>query len=212
METRNEKQNFLRSFTISIVFVGILWIILIIQNLSELKFFELGILPRHLNGLTGILTAPLIHSNYPHLISNSPTLLILSTGILYFYPSAAPKAFTLIYLLSGGLIWIFARQAWHIGASGLLYGLLGFLFFSGIFRRDRRSIALALLVIFLYGGFVWGILPLSREISWEAHLFGGLSGILASFLFRKDDPYILYEWETGEENTRAVNDREINQL
>jgi membrane associated rhomboid family serine protease len=108
------------------------------------------------------------------------------------------------------LIWIFAREAWHIGASGLLYGLLGFLFFSGIFRRDRRSVALALLVIFLYGGFVWGILPLSREISWEAHLFGGISGILASFLFRKDDPYIGYEWE--EEDTETVNDGEINKL
>jgi membrane associated rhomboid family serine protease len=99
-------------------------------------------------------------------------------------------------------VWIFARQAYHIGASGLVYGFVAFLFFSGIIRRDNRSIALALIVTFLYGGLTWGILPIKAEISWEAHLFGSIIGILLAFVFRKSDPAPKYDWETEEEQNQ----------
>ena len=97
------------------------------------------------------------------------------------------------------MVWLFARPVYHIGASGIIYGLLGFLFFSGIFKRDNRSIALSLLITFIYGGLIWGILPGMKGISWESHLFGGISGIVTAFIFRKEDPYIKYEWENEEE-------------
>jgi membrane associated rhomboid family serine protease len=86
------------------------------------------------------------------------------------------------------LVWLFARPVYHVGASGIIYGLLGFLFFSGIFRRDNRSIAIALLITFLYGGLIWGVLPGARGISWESHLFGGISGIVIAFIFQKARP------------------------
>ena len=149
--------------------------------------------------MLGILSAPLIHASISHILSNTPTLLILSVAVMYFYPSSSLKVFAIIYLLTGTLVWLFAREAYHIGASGIIYGLLSFLFFSGVFRRDNRSIALALLVTFIYGGLVWGILPGAKGISWESHLFGGISGIIVSFIYRKEDPYIKYDWEKEED-------------
>ena len=100
--------------------------------------------------------------------------------------------------MDGLLVWLFARESYHIGASGLVYGFAAFLFFSGLFRKDKRSIALSLLIVFLYGGMVWGVLPTDPKISFESHLFGALTGIVCAFLFRKNDPPPVYEWE--EEN------------
>jgi membrane associated rhomboid family serine protease len=158
-----------------------------------------GIYPRKITGLMGIINAPLIHSDFSHLISNTPMLLILGIAIIYFYPDSAYKTFLVIYLLTGIGVWLFARSAYHIGASGLIYGFLGFLFFSGIFKRDNRSIALGLLITFLYGGLIWGILPGIKEVSWEAHLSGGVAGIISAFIFRKLDPRKKYDWENEQE-------------
>jgi membrane associated rhomboid family serine protease len=194
-----ELSKFLKSLVVPVTFIGLLWAIHFSQTVFNLPFTHYGILPRKISGLVGILSAPLVHANYPHLISNTPTLLILSVAIIYFYPTLSLKGLASIYILTGVLVWLFARQVYHIGASGVIYGQLGFLFFSGIFRKDNRSIALSLLVTFVYGGFVWGILPGVKGISWESHLFGGISGIIVSFIYRKYDPYIKYEWEQEEE-------------
>ena len=190
-----ELSSFTKSLVIPFTFVLFLWAIYFSQVTFNLPYIQYGILPRKISGLVGILSAPLIHANITHLLSNTPTLLILSVSVMYFYPSSSLKVFVVIYLLTGILVWLFAREAYHIGASGIIYGLLGFLFFSGVFRRDNRSIALALLVTFIYGGLVWGILPGDKGISWESHLFGGISGIIVSFIYRKQDPYIKYDWE-----------------
>ena len=200
-----EFSKFAKSVTIPLAFVLLIWAIHFSQIIFNMPYAHYGILPRKLSGFVGILSAPLIHADFSHLISNTPTLLILSVAVMYFYPTTSLKVLTIIYLLTGTFVWLFARQVYHIGASGLIYGLLGFLFFSGIFRRDNRSIALALLVTFIYGGLVWGILPGVKGISWESHLFGGISGIIVSFIFRKEDPYIKYEWEK-EENGEAEKD------
>lgn len=191
----DEKRKFLFSITVPLAFVALLWLIKISEIIFNISFVELGVLPRHVSGLIGIITYPLIHENFNHLISNSIPLLFLAPGILYFYPKAAFKIFGVVYFLPGFLVWIFARDAYHIGASGLIYGFVTFLFFSGIIRRDNRSIALSLVVTFLYGGLTWGILPVNGKISWEAHLFGSLAGILCAVIFRKSDPYKKYDWE-----------------
>ena len=179
-------------------FIVFIWLVYLSQTTFNMPFAHYGILPRTVQGIAGILSAPLIHADFAHLVSNTPTLLILSITVIYFYTSSSLKVLGSIYLLTGIFVWLFARPVYHIGASGLIYGLLGFLFFSGVFKRDNRSIAIALLITFLYGGLIWGVLPGAKGVSWESHLFGGISGIIIAFIFRKEDPYIKYDWEKEE--------------
>jgi membrane associated rhomboid family serine protease len=193
-----EKKKLFRSLIYPVSFVLLLWLVKIFEISFGINIISLGIFPRKISGLIGIITAPLIHADFNHLISNSLPLLVLGLGISYSYPTSSKKLFLGVYILHGLFVWIFARQAYHIGASGLVYGFVAFLFFSGIIRRDNRSIALALIVTFLYGGLTWGILPIKAEISWESHLFGSLVGILFAFIFRKADPAPKYDWETEE--------------
>ncbi|MEO8663890.1 MAG: rhomboid family intramembrane serine protease [Ignavibacteria bacterium] len=190
-----EKNKILSSFFFSGVFVLFLWIVQFFQWASEKDISTYGVLPRKIEGLIGILTAPLIHADFSHLISNSITLFLLLFGILYFYRTSVIKVFIIIYIANGFLVWLFARQSYHIGASGLVYGFASFLFFSGLFRKDKRSMALSLLIVFLYGGLAWGVLPTDPKISFESHLFGALIGIVCAFIFRKNDPPPKYEWE-----------------
>ena len=190
-----EKEKFVFSLYYTFGFLFLLWMVKIAEVTFGISFIRYGLLPRHISGLIGIITYPLIHESFNHLISNSIPLLFLIMGLFYFYPESAFKIFLLIYFLPGILIWLFARTAYHIGASGMVYGFVTFFFFSGIIRRDNRSIALALVVTFLYGGLVWGVLPIYKAISWEGHLFGSFTGILCAFIFRKQDPYKKYDWE-----------------
>jgi membrane associated rhomboid family serine protease len=116
--------------------------------------------------------------------------------LFYAYTNSSFKVFFSVYFLSNVLVWIFAREAYHIGASGIVYGLVTFLFFVGVFRRDTKSIGLSLLVIFMYGGLVWGILPTDPTISFEAHLSGAIVGLVAALVWRNADPLPeKYEWE-----------------
>lgn len=203
-DTKEGLNKFKKSLLIPFSFAVFIWIIHIVQSTYNLPFAHYGILPRSFIGVAGILSAPLIHADYSHIISNTPTLIILGVAVMYFYPHSALKVFTMLYLLTGVLVWLFAREVFHVGASGIIYGLLGFLFFSGIIRRDSRAIALSLLVTFIYGGLIWGVLPGVKGISWESHLFGGITGIIAAFLFRKEDPYIKYKWEEEDDENVIV--------
>ena len=199
MAEEKDKIQFVRSLIILGAFLVLLWIILIIQQTFDLNFpYWFGLHPRTFSGLIGIITSPLIHAGFTHLLSNSLPVFLLAAGIIYFYPETAFKVIAIIYFFTGLLVWLFARPVYHIGASGLIYGFAAFLFFSGIFKRDNRSIALSLLVTFLYGGMVWGILPGQPGISWESHLFGGVTGIVCSFIFRKKDKHYRYDWEAEE--------------
>jgi membrane associated rhomboid family serine protease len=209
----DEKRKLFLSVLFPVCFILLLWIIRIGETLFSINLTHLGVLPHSLHGLVGIITAPLIHSGFSHLLSNTLPLLLLGIGILYFYPKSALKVFLCIYIVPGIFVWFFARPAYHIGASGLIYGFVSFLFFSGIIRRDTRSIALALVVTFLYGSIIWGIIPQNSGISWEYHLFGSLTGIVSAFTFRNSDPYKRYEWEDeeGEEdghNLEISHDRD----
>ncbi|MDA3861237.1 MAG: rhomboid family intramembrane serine protease, partial [Melioribacteraceae bacterium] len=177
------------------LFLFIITAIEITGYLFDLNFVHLGILPRNALGLVGILTAPLIHSNLEHLYSNAIPLFVLGTSIFYFYPIGSKRVVVLIYFLTNLLVWFFARENYHIGASGIVYGLFSFLFFSGIFKKDKRAITLSVLTIFIYGGMTYGIFPTKEGVSWESHLFGFITGILTAYIFRKKNIYKKYDWE-----------------
>jgi membrane associated rhomboid family serine protease len=204
----NEKKKFQHALKVTFFFLVVLWTVKLIEVFFNISFVRFGVLPRQPSGLVGIIFSPLIHASFNHLISNSIPLVFLCTGVLFFYPKTARKLFTIVYFVPGIFVWLFAREAYHIGASGALYGLVTFLFFSGIIRRDTRAIALSLIVTLLYGSLVWGIFPLDPTISWEGHLFGALTGIVCAFLFKKNDPYKKYDWE-DEERDWDKNDLEI---
>jgi membrane associated rhomboid family serine protease len=198
----NEKKLFLRSLIFPSLFITVIWLIKIAEVVSHHSLYYLGLFPKRFSGFWKIATFPLIHSNFEHLASNSLPILILAPAIAYFYPSAAVKVISISYFLPGALLWFFGRPAYHMGASAMIYSFTTFLFFSGIIRRDKRAIALSLIVTFLYGSLVWGVLPLDPVVSWEGHLSGALSGIAAAFLFRKYDPYKKYDWEDEEEELK----------
>jgi len=176
------------SFTYPFIFVSLLWIIMIFQVASGISFANWGVVPLTLTGLRGIITMPLVHAGYMHLWSNTFPLIVLGAGVNYFYPEVSGKTWMIIYLGTGILVWLFARQNDHIGASGIIYGLAAFLFFGGIFRKDNRLRALSLIILIYYGGIFWGVFPIDPHISWEGHLFGACTGVLAAFIFRNSGP------------------------
>ncbi len=183
---------------IALLALILLWVIRTIESSLHIDLASYGIFPRDVSHLSGILFAPLIHGSTEHLVANSMPLVVMLSLCLYLYPAASPRALTLIYLGSGLGVWLFARESYHFGASGLNHGLMFFLFLIGIFRRDRASIALAMIIFFLYGSMVWGILPSEPHISFESHFFGALCGVIAALLFRHRDPLRpekTYSWE-----------------
>jgi membrane associated rhomboid family serine protease len=204
----DEKKLFLRSLIFPVLFVAVIWIIKIIEVIWHHSFYYLGLFPKRFTGFWKIATFPLIHSDFDHLLSNSLPVLILAPAISYFYRTAAVKVILMSYLLPGAILWFYGRPAYHMGASAMIYSFITFLFFSGIIRRDKRAIALSLIVTFLYGGLVWGVLPLDPVVSWEGHLSGAVSGIAAAYLFRNYDPYKKYDWEDEpDDESEDENDR-----
>src|SRR6185312_2042025 len=163
----------------------------------DLEWERFGVRPREWPGLAGILVAPLIHAGFAHLAGNAIPLLVLGTLMLDLYPDASRRVLPAVYLGPGILVWLFARGGVHVGASGLVYGLVSYIFVAGLLRRDRRAIAAALLVVFLYGALVWGILPLQPRVSWESHLAAAVIGVWLAFALRRFDlpPAVRYTWE-----------------
>jgi membrane associated rhomboid family serine protease len=183
------RKKFFLSILIPAIFVLLMWLIKAIEVLFELDLSNFGIYPRETRGIPGILLSPFIHSDLRHLFNNSLPLFLLAVALFFFYSEVALKVFSWTYLLTGSLVWLGGREAWHIGASGLVYGLASFLFFSGIIRKYFRLIALSLLIVFLYGEMVWGIFPgVYQGVSWESHMLGVFSGILLAVIYRKQGP------------------------
>jgi membrane associated rhomboid family serine protease len=144
----------------------------------------------------------LIHGSVTHLFSNTLPIVILGTAILYGYPRSAKLVIPAVYFGTGIWVWLFGRSAWHIGASGLTFGMMFFVFTIGVLRWDTRSIALALVVFLLYGGMIWGIFPGDPSVSFESHLAGALIGITLAVLLRNHDPAPprkRYSWEDEED-------------
>ncbi len=180
-------------------FVVILWLIQLAQGFLETSWADYSLYPRTVHGLMGIFTCPLLHADFGHLIGNTVPLLILGFLLWSNYKEIAGKVFWLVYFCNGTLLWFFARDSFHLGASGVVYGLAFFLFFSGFFRKIPRLTMLSFLLIFLYGSMVWGIFPFDPTVSWEGHLYGALSGIIFAFVLRKQGPQPVNFWADEEE-------------
>ncbi|NMM49323.1 rhomboid family intramembrane serine protease [Marinigracilibium pacificum] len=171
----------------AVLFVTLLWGVKALELSMNISLGFLGVFPGNGKGMLGIFTGPLVHGNFDHLISNSLPLLVLITGTFFFYRKVAIHVFIVVYVLSGFLVWLFAREAYHIGSSGIVYGLVFFLFFSGLFRREYRSLIISSAVFLLYGTTFPGILPGDPFISFESHLAGAFSGLIGAYIY-KDQP------------------------
>jgi membrane associated rhomboid family serine protease len=191
------RASFRLAINIALGFVVLIWLVQLSNWGLDLGLERFGVLPRRLGGLPGILVAPLLHSGFSHLAANSLPLLVLGAGMLYLYPNSALKVLPAVYLGPGIAVWLFGRESVHIGASGLVYGLVSYVFVAGVIRRDRRAVAASLLVYFLYGTLAWGVFPIEPGVSWETHLAAALIGVILAVFFRNLDipPRKRYDWE-----------------
>ena len=175
----------------------------------DLKSF--GIQPRKLEGISGIIFSPFLHSSLEHLFNNSIPLFLLSSAIFFFYRTISWKIIFLGIFLSGLLTWIIGRDSTHIGASGLIYVLISFIFFKGIISKNFNLMALSLIVVFIYGGTIWYVFPIKNNMSWEGHLSGFMIGVLLALLFKKNTPVNkVYKWEN--EDYDNTDDPFLNQF
>lgn len=196
-----EQNRIWNSFVHPFFWVSILWLIHYLQYKSDVYWTDYGIYPRSIKGLRGILFSPFLHGDFKHLISNSVPLVLLGWALVYFYREAAHRVFIFVFLFSGMGTWLIGRDSFHIGASSLVYGFSFFLFVSGAVRKNTRLSALSLLVVFIYGGLVWGLLPIIERMSWEGHLAGSIGGVMAAFIFRNVGPQRkIYEWEKDDDD------------
>lgn len=194
----------IRSFPFWLILL--LWAVFIVEQVSGVQLSWLGVHPQHWDEWYGIITGALVHADIEHLLNNTYPLAICGLFIVLLLEKYSNVAFIVSYILSGLLIFLFARSTtYHIGASGVAYSWAFLLAASGFFRKDRTSLGLGLLVAFLYGSMVWGVLPIQPGVSWDGHLYGALSGIVIAFLFRNvnkvtEEPDTIVEDEETTEN------------
>jgi membrane associated rhomboid family serine protease len=207
----SRKNKMQPAITFAVLVTAVLWVIHSAAQLFGFDQGQFGIRPMQLDGLLGIITGSLVHGSYEHLFNNTLSLLILLSMLWYGYPNSRIKVLSLIWVVSGIGVWLFARQATHLGASGLTHGLFFFLFTVSIFRRDKRSVVLMMIAFFMYGGMVMTIFPREPGISYEYHFFGGIAGVIAAFIWHKADPKLVepkYEWEKdGYQQENDLTDR-----
>lgn len=193
--------RFRAAILLAAIFVAGIALVHVIDAWLGLGLARFGVVPRELAGLRGIIAAPLLHGDLAHLVSNVVPLLVGGTLLLYLYPDSSRFVLPAVYLGSGLAVWVLARGSTHIGASGLVYGIVVYIFVAGILRRDRRAWAASILVAFLYGAMVWGVLPLKTGVSWETHLAAAVIGVVMAFALRARDvpPRKRYSWEDEDE-------------
>lgn len=179
-------------------FTGILWLVFLAEDFFNIDLHFLAILPRTFQGLPGIFTSAFLHGSLEHIANNSVPLLVLMAALIYFYRELSLKVLFFGILFSGAFTWIFGRESYHLGASGLIYVLFSFIFFKGIMTRYYRLVALSLTVIMTYGGMVWYVFPgIEEQVSWEGHLGGFLGGLLFAFIYKTPEykDMIKYDWQ-----------------
>lgn len=202
---QDEKKRLSNALVLSFILIALPWLVKVAELSFSVSFARFGILPLKTAGLPGILLSPLIHSDLAHLAANSAPLFLLGAALFYFYRKFSFQILATSWLLTGVFVWLFARgNSYHIGASGVVYALATFHFVSGIIRREPRLMAFSLLVTFLYGSLVWGIFPEffpEKNISWESHLMGIVTGLILSYAFRNDGPQAKkYEWPEDDDD------------
>ncbi|GGK26299.1 rhomboid family intramembrane serine protease [Yeosuana aromativorans] len=166
--------------------VLIIWSVFSFEIQYGVNLNSYGIYPQTIMGLRGIVLSPFIHGSIQHIYHNTIPLFVLTMALFYFYRPIAWKVIIYGVLMSGFLTWCIGRPSYHIGASGLIYVLVSFIFFKGVFTKYYRLIALSLLVIFLYGSLIWYVFPMEENISWEGHLSGLITGFVFALVFKKD--------------------------
>lgn len=182
-----DRRRLLGALNLSLASVLVLALVFFWQQDADFRAYT--VTAGELTGLVGLLTAPLLHGSFEHIAANAASLLMLGTLAVSVYPKATLRALPLMWLGSGlGAWWLGAPGSHHLGASGVTHGLMFLIFFLGLLRRDRPSIAAAMIAFFLYGGMLITILPHEAGVSWQSHLGGALGGALAAWLFRNADP------------------------
>jgi len=205
MDNKVERRKFLGSLIVPLLIVAVMWLVKIIEVSLGVDLSHYGITPHSAKGLIGILTLPFLHGSWEHLLSNTVPILVLGTALYYCYPSLANRVLLITYLASGLITWCIGDpDSVHIGASALVYGLNLFLIFSGFIRGNRMLIVISLIMVFLYGSFIWGMIPslaVPQNISWEGHLSGAIIGVLLAFFLRKEGPQKeVHHWDDEDED------------
>lgn len=197
-----ESQSISQSVRYILLIASVFWVIFLTEWMWEQSWGHLVGYPRTKEGIVGIFLSAWLHGDWLHLGSNTVAFIMLGSGLFVLYPSLSEKILWISFFLTGIGVWIFARSVHHIGASGWVYSLASFLFFSGVFRRDRRSLLISFTIMFVYAGMLETIFPSEKttleHISWESHLVGGVVGAFMAFSFRKEeaDNSVLEEAET----------------
>jgi membrane associated rhomboid family serine protease len=191
------RANFHVAVKLALAFVALLWLIQVLLSGPGIDPGYFGVHPRQWNDLWGLFTAPLVHGDFTHLLSNSVPLAVLGAAMLHLYPRASRIVLPAVYLGPEIAVWLFARGSSHLGASGIVYGMFAYVLTAGLLRRDRRAIATSLLVCFLYGTLVWGVLPIEPRLSWETHLAAAIIGFALALALRDRDrmPHRRFSWE-----------------
>ncbi len=184
---QHERRRWRIAFTVPTLMVLALWSLMGIEALSGGDWYWLGVYPRAAHGVVGIILMPFLHADWGHALGNSLPLILLGSGLFYFYPSRALWVMGIGWIGTGMGVWLMARGSYHIGASGLVYCIAAFVCISGIIRGQRTLAAVSLVVVLLYGSMVWGLLPSTPGVSWEGHAIGTFLGLLMAVLFHEDD-------------------------
>ena len=178
------------SFAIALTVLVLMWVVFFVDYYFNLDLYVYGLRPRSLSGLIGIITSPFLHSttDFSHILSNSTPAFLLTWLLYYHYRTIATRSFLFIYFFTGIMLWIFARDSYHVGMSGIIYGLTSFLVISGFQRKNMRVAGISLAIIFMYGSMIWGVFPMMDGVSWEAHAFGLFGGVISALYFREKGP------------------------
>ena len=206
MANNNPLRN---SILIATSFAALIWGLKFFEFVLGVDLYNLGVYPRTPSGLLGVVTAPLIHGSWEHVIGNTLPIMLLGSMLIYGYPRSRFWALAGIWLLSGTGVWLFARSSYHFGASGMTHGIFFYLFVGGILRRDRRSAALLMVAFYMYGGMLLTILPHDLGVSFESHFFGAASGAILAYAFRNWDPKPMrkrYAWERHSDETEDMEE------
>lgn len=178
-------RTLLGSSVVPLRLVFFMWLVYSVEFFYQVDLGWLGIRPRTWEGLPGIFTAPLVHGSLAHLVSNSLPILFLGAVLFYFYPRIGRSVFSICYLVTNAMVWLLSpRVSYHIGASGLVYGLSAFLIFFGVLRWDFWSLLISAVVFLMYGGIFYGVIPDNPHVSWESHLAGVLVGMGTAYSYK----------------------------
>lgn len=207
-----DRKKFFGSLAIPALLVTLMWVVKVAEMAFSIDLSPWGLVPRTTHGLIGILTLPFLHGSWEHLLTNTSAVLVLGTALYYCYPTLANRVMLISWLVSGLLTWFIGNpHSIHIGASALIYALNLFLIVSGFIRGNRMLIVISLIMIFLYGSFIWGMVPSLaklQNISWEGHLSGAIVGVFLALIYKKKGPQKeVHHWEEDDEKDDPDDDQ-----